>query len=90
MGKSHVGLVHSAEVNSLLDHLEIISDTRGSLIDLKPCGSRHIRKQSFVVHAGTDTSGDVLFMEVCWLITESFFDYTLVIGIAGTVYLPEL
>jgi len=61
LGKSHVGLSHSSEVNLLLDQLEIM---KGGLIDLKPCGSRHIRKQSFVVHAGTDTTGDVLFMEV--------------------------
>nr|CAB3263591.1 MAP kinase-activating death domain protein-like [Phallusia mammillata] len=62
LGKSHVGLAHSAEVNLLLDNLQGL---HGNAIDLKPCGSRHIRKQSFVVHAGTDTTGDVLFMEVC-------------------------
>jgi len=61
LGKSHVGLAHSSDVNQLLDNL---ADLRGVTIDLKPCGSRHIRKQSFVVHHGSDTSGDVLFMEV--------------------------
>lgn len=34
-------------------------------MDLKPLGSRHIRKQSFVVHAGTSSAGEVLFLEVC-------------------------
>ena len=32
---------------------------------MKPLGSRHIRKQSFVVHAGTSAAGEVLFLEVC-------------------------
>ncbi|XP_076817752.1 MAP kinase-activating death domain protein-like isoform X3 [Clavelina lepadiformis] len=62
LGKSHVGLSHSTEVNLLLEHL---TSLKGVAVDLKPCGSRHIRKQSFVVHSGTDTTGDVLFMEVC-------------------------
>ncbi|XP_077971864.1 MAP kinase-activating death domain protein-like isoform X3 [Styela clava] len=62
LGKSHVGLVQSAEINILLDQISSLSDV---YVDLKPCGSRHIRKQSFVVHSGTDTGGDVLFMEVC-------------------------
>lgn len=31
---------------------------------MKPSGSRHIKKQTFVVHAGTDTTGDIFFMEV--------------------------
>nr|XP_018672670.1 MAP kinase-activating death domain protein isoform X3 [Ciona intestinalis] len=62
LGKSHVGLSHSAEINLLLD---VVHELRGVAVDLKPCGSRHIRKQSFVVHSGTDTTGDVLFMEVC-------------------------
>jgi len=62
LGKSHIGLQCSSEINQLLDSL---NQLHGVAIDLKPCGSRHIRKQSFVVHAGTDTSGDVLFMEVC-------------------------
>jgi len=62
LGKSHIGLQCSCEINQLLDSL---NQLHGVAIDLKPCGSRHIRKQSFVVHAGTDTNGDVLFMEVC-------------------------
>lgn len=31
---------------------------------MRPSGSRHIKKQTFVVHAGTDTTGDIFFMEV--------------------------
>lgn len=61
LGKSHIGLNHSNEINILLDNIAGLS---GVCVDLKPCGSRHIRKQSFVVHSGTDTTGDILFMEV--------------------------
>ncbi|XP_077994167.1 MAP kinase-activating death domain protein-like isoform X2 [Glandiceps talaboti] len=62
LGKAHIGLVHSQEVNELLDE---INNLYGNDIDLKPSVSRQMRKHSFVVHAGTDTRGDVLFMEVC-------------------------
>ncbi|XP_033095553.1 MAP kinase-activating death domain protein-like isoform X4 [Anneissia japonica] len=62
LGKSHIGLKHSAAVNNLLDH---INNLHGNDIDLKPSGSRQMRKHSFVVHAGSDNKGDVLFMEVC-------------------------
>ena len=36
----------------------------GREIPIRPSGSRHIKKQTFVVHAGTDTTGDIFFMEV--------------------------
>ncbi|XP_038049379.1 MAP kinase-activating death domain protein-like isoform X3 [Patiria miniata] len=62
LGRSHIGLVYSQEVNDLLDQ---INNLHGNDIDLKPSGSKRMRKHSFVVHAGTDTKGDVLFMEVC-------------------------
>ncbi|XP_041053477.1 MAP kinase-activating death domain protein isoform X1 [Carcharodon carcharias] len=62
MGKSHIGLVHSQEVNELLDRLPHL-DSRD--LHIRPCGSRHIKKQTFVVHAGTDTNGEIFFMEVC-------------------------
>ncbi|XP_038663199.1 MAP kinase-activating death domain protein isoform X9 [Scyliorhinus canicula] len=62
MGKSHIGLVHSQEVNELLDRLPNL-ETRD--LHIRPCGSRHIKKQTFVVHAGTDTNGEIFFMEVC-------------------------
>ncbi|XP_067850389.1 MAP kinase-activating death domain protein-like, partial [Heptranchias perlo] len=62
MGKSHIGLVHSQEVNELLDRLPQLE---GRDLHVRPCGSRHIKKQTFVVHAGTDTNGEIFFMEVC-------------------------
>ncbi|XP_069750425.1 MAP kinase-activating death domain protein isoform X2 [Narcine bancroftii] len=62
MGKSHIGLLHSHEVNDLLDRLP---ELESHDLHIRPCGSRHIKKQTFVVHAGTDTSGEIFFMEVC-------------------------
>ncbi|XP_060543535.1 MAP kinase-activating death domain protein isoform X6 [Pantherophis guttatus] len=62
MGKSHIGLVHSQEINEILDK---ISNITGREFAIRPSGSRHIKKQTFVVHAGTDTTGDIFFMEVC-------------------------
>ncbi|XP_013925964.1 PREDICTED: MAP kinase-activating death domain protein [Thamnophis sirtalis] len=62
MGKSHIGLVHSQEINDTLDK---ISSMTGRELPTRPSGSRHIKKQTFVVHAGTDTTGDIFFMEVC-------------------------
>nr|XP_056707343.1 MAP kinase-activating death domain protein isoform X20 [Euleptes europaea] len=62
MGKSHIGLVHSQQINDALDKLPNIV---GRDLPIRPSGSRHIKKQTFVVHAGTDTTGDIFFMEVC-------------------------
>ncbi|CAL8244402.1 unnamed protein product [Lota lota] len=62
MGKSHIGLSHSQVINELLDKL---AQMNGREIAIRPSGSRHIKKQTFVVHAGTDTTGDIFFMEVC-------------------------
>ncbi|XP_046898680.1 MAP kinase-activating death domain protein isoform X7 [Hypomesus transpacificus] len=62
MGKSHIGLSHSQEINESLDKL---TQTDGRELSIRPSGSRHIKKQTFVVHAGTDTTGDIFFMEVC-------------------------
>ncbi|XP_061617691.1 MAP kinase-activating death domain protein isoform X6 [Phyllopteryx taeniolatus] len=62
MGKSHIGLTSSQEINELLDKL---TQMNGRELSIRPCGSRHIKKQTFVVHAGTDTTGDIFFMEVC-------------------------
>uniref|UniRef100_A0A8C2K476 MAP kinase-activating death domain protein n=1 Tax=Cyprinus carpio TaxID=7962 RepID=A0A8C2K476_CYPCA len=62
MGKSHIGLSHSQEINEVLDRLAHLS---GRELLIRPSGSRHIKKQTFVVHAGTDTTGDIFFMEVC-------------------------
>ncbi|XP_058237801.1 MAP kinase-activating death domain protein isoform X24 [Hemibagrus wyckioides] len=62
MGKSHIGLTYSQEINEVLDRL---SHMNGRELPIRPSGSRHIKKQTFVVHAGTDTTGDIFFMEVC-------------------------
>ncbi|XP_030056770.1 MAP kinase-activating death domain protein isoform X4 [Microcaecilia unicolor] len=62
MGKSHIGLIHSQQINEVLDKL---AEVNGRDISIRPSGSRHIKKQTFVVHAGTDTTGDIFFMEVC-------------------------
>ncbi|XP_029329992.1 MAP kinase-activating death domain protein isoform X17 [Mus caroli] len=62
MGKSHIGLVYSQQVNEVLDQLNSLN---GRDLSIRSSGSRHMRKQTFVVHAGTDTNGDIFFMEVC-------------------------
>ncbi|XP_041651407.1 MAP kinase-activating death domain protein isoform X14 [Cheilinus undulatus] len=62
MGKSHIGLTYSQEINETLDKL---AQMNGRELAIRPSGSRHIKKQTFVVHAGTDTTGDIFFMEVC-------------------------
>uniref|UniRef100_W5KFS7 MAP kinase-activating death domain protein n=1 Tax=Astyanax mexicanus TaxID=7994 RepID=W5KFS7_ASTMX len=62
MGKSHIGLTYSQEINEVLDRLPQLT---GRELPIRPSGSRHIKKQTFVVHAGTDTTGDIFFMEVC-------------------------
>ncbi|XP_036017091.1 MAP kinase-activating death domain protein isoform X5 [Mus musculus] len=62
MGKSHIGLVYSQQVNEVLDQLNSLN---GRDLSIRSSGSRHMKKQTFVVHAGTDTNGDIFFMEVC-------------------------
>lgn len=91
MGKSHIGLTYSQEINEILDKLanmvipppfstwefgspDLPSSflttccglwfQNGRELPIRPSGSRHIKKQTFVVHAGTDTTGDIFFMEV--------------------------
>ncbi|XP_059242676.1 MAP kinase-activating death domain protein isoform X29 [Mustela nigripes] len=62
MGKSHIGLVYSQQINEVLDQL---ANLNGRDLAIRSSGSRHMKKQTFVVHAGTDTNGDIFFMEVC-------------------------
>ncbi|XP_055403036.1 MAP kinase-activating death domain protein isoform X14 [Bubalus kerabau] len=62
MGKSHIGLVYSQQINEVLDQL---ANLNGRDLSVRSSGSRHMKKQTFVVHAGTDTNGDIFFMEVC-------------------------
>ncbi|XP_048584586.1 MAP kinase-activating death domain protein isoform X2 [Nematostella vectensis] len=61
LGKSHIGLNQSQLVNDLLENLHNLN---GNDIDLRPTGSRQMKKQSFVVHSGSTMNGDVFFMEV--------------------------
>lgn len=62
LGKCHIGLTMSQQVNDLLDCCSIL---QANDIDLRPAGSRLMQKQCFTVHMGTDNKGDMLFMEVC-------------------------
>ncbi|XP_017482841.1 PREDICTED: MAP kinase-activating death domain protein-like, partial [Rhagoletis zephyria] len=61
LGKCHIGLNGSADINEMLDQIDCL---HGNDIDLKPPASRQIHRQTFSVHIGTDASGDMLFMEV--------------------------
>lgn len=62
LGKSHIGLLMSQQVNEVLDCVNFLA---GNDVDLRPAGSRLMQKLSFTVHLGTDNKGDMLFMEVC-------------------------
>lgn len=61
LGKCHIGLVNSAEINQLLEQAESF---KGNDIDLKPMASRQVRRQTFTLHRGTDASGEIVFMEI--------------------------
>lgn len=61
LGKCHIGLVNSAEINQLLEQIESF---KGNDIDLKPMASRQVRRQTFTLHRGTDASGEIVFMEI--------------------------
>ncbi|CAF0861729.1 unnamed protein product [Adineta ricciae] len=61
LGRCHIGLTMSQQVNELLDNIAYLN---GNDVDLRPAGSRLLQKQSFTVHWGTDNTGDMLFMEV--------------------------
>lgn len=71
LGKCHISLVYSAELNSLLDSLDYVDrdGTRirkyGNEIDLRPLGSRQMQSQCFTVHTTTNTDDEeVRFLEV--------------------------
>lgn len=61
LGKCHISLVNSAEINQLLERIESL---KGNDIDLKPMASRQVRRQTFTLHEGTDATGPIVFMEV--------------------------
>lgn len=78
LGKSHIGLVYSQEVNLLLDQIQHLVKQfimmfiwffhylyvfqNGNDIDLKPLGSRLLHRQSFTVHQGVDCTGELRFV----------------------------
>uniref|UniRef100_A0A224Z3D7 Mapk activating protein denn n=1 Tax=Rhipicephalus zambeziensis TaxID=60191 RepID=A0A224Z3D7_9ACAR len=71
LGKCHISLVYSAEINTMLDTLDYVDQngTRirkyGNEIDLKPLGSRQMQSQCFTVHTTTNTDDEeVRFLEV--------------------------
>ncbi|BFZ15853.1 hypothetical protein BsWGS_18891 [Bradybaena similaris] len=61
LGKSHIGLLQSQDINNLLDNIQHLY---GNDIDLKPMCSRRIQLSSYTVHWGVSNAGDMLFMEV--------------------------
>ncbi|CAG0917906.1 unnamed protein product [Notodromas monacha] len=61
LGKSHIGLIYSQEVQLLLEQ---IHQLHGNDIDLKPLPSRQLHRQSFTVHVGTENTGELMFLEV--------------------------
>jgi len=61
LGKCHISLINSAEINQLLEQIE---NLKGNDIDLKPMASRQVRRHTFTLHEGTDTSGNIVFMEI--------------------------
>ncbi|KAG6458508.1 hypothetical protein O3G_MSEX010898 [Manduca sexta] len=60
LAKSHIGLIYSQEVNHLLD---VVHTLRGNETELKPLGSRLLRRATFTVHE-RDAAGELRFMEV--------------------------
>ena len=74
LGKSHIGLIYSQEINQLLDKAGQLT---ANDIDLKQLPSRQVNRQSFTVHAGTDANGDLLFLEVRKFIQKQFILKTL-------------
>uniref|UniRef100_A0A8C1NIX7 MAP kinase-activating death domain protein n=1 Tax=Cyprinus carpio TaxID=7962 RepID=A0A8C1NIX7_CYPCA len=57
MGKSHIGLSHSQEINEVLDRLAHLS---GRELLIRPSGSRHIKKQTFVVFSSGQVAAGTL------------------------------
>ncbi|KJH48733.1 DENN domain protein [Dictyocaulus viviparus] len=64
LGKAHIGLTCSKEINKLLDDLpQTVRFVQGNSIPLKPLGSRLMQKHSFMVYAGSSSQDVMMFME---------------------------
>lgn len=61
LGKCHIGLVNSSEINQILEQIDTM---KGNDIDLKQVASRQVRRQTFTLHRGIDLKGPIVFMEV--------------------------
>ncbi|KOB76445.1 Uncharacterized protein OBRU01_02082 [Operophtera brumata] len=62
LAKSHIGLIYSQEVNHLLD---VVHTLHGNDIELRPLGSRLLRRATFTVHEGdAGAGGELRFLEV--------------------------
>ncbi|KRY91174.1 MAP kinase-activating death domain protein, partial [Trichinella pseudospiralis] len=61
IGKAHVGLLCSQEINSVLDQIHFL---KGNSIQLKACNYQLVQKHTFTVHSGSDIFGDMMFLEV--------------------------
>ncbi|KRZ84587.1 MAP kinase-activating death domain protein, partial [Trichinella sp. T8] len=61
IGKAHVGLLCSQEINSVLDRIHFL---KGNSIQLKACSYQLVQKHTFTVHSGSDIFGDMMFLEV--------------------------
>jgi len=67
LGKCHIGLLNSAEINRLLEQIDQMKMDRaagGDKIKLKPMASRQQQRHTFMLHRGSDPSGQIVLMEV--------------------------
>lgn len=61
LGKCHISLAYSAEVNDVLDQLDHLD---GNSLSLKPLASQQVLRQTFTVRLGNDSAECTRFMEV--------------------------
>lgn len=61
LGKCHISLAHSAEVNDVLDQLDNLD---GNELSLKPLASQQVLRQTFTVRFDSDAAEATRFMEV--------------------------
>lgn len=61
LGKCHISLAYSAEVNDVLGQLDSLD---GNDLNLKPLASQQVLRQTFTVRFGSDAAETTRFMEV--------------------------